>query len=346
MDTNIMAEPMQPMTDAILRLAHRYDEATDSFHFLDLDHQLHEKAAFLTDEYIPADWARQVEPRGQHSAMERPGTPLHFIFHSGFCCSTLMTRALHQPGIATSLSEPTILRDIVGYHGRSSDEDRYRNVLDTSLSLLARPFQPGEAVVAKPSCIVNGHAGDMLAMREDSRAIFLYAPVRVFLNSIARKAITGRLWARELFIGLQKANHMDLGFSDEQLFGQTDLQIAGLAWLIQNMRFAALIDQHGESRIRTIDSEAFLADPAKTLQAVGMHFDLAISSEQALAISKSATFSTHSKFGEEFDADSRREDRASGENVHADEIEKVAIWVETVAKAINAPMTMAGPLLS
>lgn len=341
-----MIEPMQSAPDVTLRLAYRYEEATDSFHFLDLTRQLHEKATFLTDEYITADVPRQVEQRGDYSAMEQPETPLHFIFHSGFCCSTLLARALHQPSVATSLSEPTLLRDMVGFQNRTDDQDQYRQVLNTSLSLLARPFEPGESVIAKPSCIVNGHAEDILKMRAASRAVFLYAPLRVFLNSIARKGITGRLWGRELFIGLQKANHMELSFSEEQLFGQTDLQIAGLAWLIQNMRFAALIDQFGESRIRTIESEAFLADPARTLQAVATLFELNLSAEDASAISESAIFKTHSKFGDDFDADSRREERTSAENAHADEIEKVAIWVETVAQTINAPMVMPAPLLS
>ena len=341
-----MVEPIESGSNTVLRLAHRYDEAADSFHFLDIDRELHEKATFLTDEYLPAELPRQIEPRRDHDGMQRPDTPLHYIFHSGFCCSTLMARALHQSGMATSLSEPTILRDMAGFESRSADKTLYREVLDTSLSLLAHPFSPGECVIAKPSCTVNGHAADLLAMRDTSRAIFLYAPLRVFLNSIARKAITGRLWARELFIVLQKSKHMDLGFSEEQLFGQTDLQIAGLAWLIQNMRFTSVLEQFGDGRIRTIDSEAFIANPAKTLHAVGKLFDLTLSEERAAEIGESAIFRTHSKFGEEFDAESRREERASAENAHADEIEKVAVWVETVAGTINAPMTMAAPLIS
>ncbi|QLC25497.1 hypothetical protein HFP57_11015 [Parasphingopyxis algicola] len=319
-------------------LAHRYDETIDGFHFVHLPRDSHADIAFLSDEYLPDTLERAILSRAQIAAALPEPAPLHFIFHSGFCCSTLLTRALNQRGLATGLSEPTVLRDLVGYAQRGAQRDKYAAVLNDALTLLARPFEPGEAVVVKPSCIVNGHARDMLAIRPGSRAIFLYAPVRVFLNSIARKGITGRLWGRELFMGLQDANRMELGFTEKQLFGQTDLQIAGLAWLIQNMRFTQLSKEFGETQIRSLDSETFIAHPAKALERIGQLFGLDLDQKQAEEIAAGPVFKTHSKFGEQFDANSRSDDRASGENAHADEIEKVAVWVETVAKGLDVEM--------
>lgn len=316
-------------------LAHRYDETVDSFHFVHLPREGHGDIAFLSDEYLPDTLERTTLSRAQVAEARIEPAPLHFIFHSGFCCSTLLTRALNQRGLATGLSEPTVLRDLVGYASRGARTERYVAVLNDALTLLARPFEPGEAVVVKPSCIVNGHARDILAIRPGSRAIFLYAPIRVFLNSIARKGITGRLWGRELFLGLQNAKRMELGFTEEQLFSQTDLQIAGLAWLIQNMRFAQLSEEFGETQIRALDSETFIARPAEALERIGELFSLALDRQSAEEIAAGPVFKTHSKFGEQFDSNRRSEERASGESAHADEIEKVAIWVETVARGLN-----------
>lgn len=325
-------------------LAHRYDEAKDSFRFVHLPREARGDATFLADEYLRPDLPTESVPRQALEDWEPGRAPIHFIFHSGFCCSTLLTRALELPGTATSLSEPTLLRDMVGFADRGAQENRYAAVLDRSLHLLARPFAPGEAVIVKPSCVVNRLAGTILARAPSSRAVFLHAPVRVFLNSIARKGITGRLWGRELFRALHATNRPDLGFSEEELFGQTDLQIAGLAWLVQNRMYQALLAEIGDARIRSLDSETFLARPADTLERVGNLFELDIDANRAREIAQGDVFHRHSKFGEKFDAAERKRERAAGESVHADEIDKVAQWVETVAQGLDIAMHPPGRL--
>jgi len=326
-------------------LAHRYDETSDSFRFVHLPREARKGVTFLTDEYLPSGLIPTVITRERIGDASIETAPLHFIFHSGFCCSTLLTQALNLPGIATDLSEPTILGDIVGYGQRGANTEKLAKILDQTLELLARPFEPGEAVVVKPSCTVNVYDQQILAMRPDSKALFLYAPIRVFLNSIARKGLTGRLWARELFLGLRRTKKTELGFTEDELFGQTDLQIAGLAWLTQNIYFETLLAEFGEERVRSIDSETFISFPAETLEQLGRLFALKMKPEQAAAIAASDVFHRHSKFGDEFDADKRKQERAVGENAHADEIEKVAIWVEMVAEGLGAAMQPAGRLI-
>ena len=333
-----------PLDDGAI-LLHRYDEAADSFHFVRLDREARREATFLSDEYLPDALAPIVVARTDIADAGAARAPLHYIFHSGFCCSTLLTRALDQPGMSSALSEPTVLRDMSGYRQRANDDDHVRIVLDQTLDLLARPFETGEAVVAKPSCTVNGLADTLLAMRADSHAVFLYAPLRLFLNSIARKGITGRLWGRELFITLQKTAHIDLGFDEEQLFGQTDLQIAGLAWLAQNRIYESLLANYGADRVASLDSETFLAHRVESLARIGRLFGLDMDTARAQAIANSAVFQRHSKFGDDFDASDRQEEQAAGESAHADEIEKVAIWVETVAEGLNIPIRPSGNIM-
>jgi hypothetical protein len=185
-----------------------------------------------------------------------------------------------------------------------------------------------------------------LDRRAQANAVFLYAPLRVFLGSIARKLLTGRLWARELFTRLQKGGLIDLSFTPEQLFGQTDLQIAALAWLAQSMAFNQLAEKLGPGRLAMLESEAFLAEPEDTLAAIGQHFRLTLTPGQITAIVQGPAFSEHSKFGTGFDADQRESERLSGEKLHADEIAKVAIWAEAVAKGLGVPMIPGPPLLS
>jgi hypothetical protein len=79
-------------------LAHRYDETTDQLHLLNAPREIHRSSTFLTDEYLPTDIEKRLVPRRETVNALGPDAPLHFIFHSGFCCSTMLTRALGTRG--------------------------------------------------------------------------------------------------------------------------------------------------------------------------------------------------------------------------------------------------------
>ena len=201
-----------------------------------------------------------------------PTAPVHFIFHSGFCCSTLLAACLDRPGLATAFSEPVILNDIVGWRRRGASPAAVGEVLGNALGLLARPFEGDQAAVVKPSNIVNGLAAAMLQMTPTANALVIHAPIEDFLVSIAKKGLDGRLWVRELFLSLRREGLVEpLGFNDEAFFGQTDLQIAAVAWLAQQTLFEQLIGSF-PGRVRSIDSRAFLEDPLAALRALTAHF--------------------------------------------------------------------------
>ena len=326
-------------------LAHRYDPGHDAFHLLRLDREGHRGVTFLSDEHLPADLPKLVIRRSELVAAAPTPAPIHFIFHSAYCCSTLLARAFDLPGIAMGLKEPMVLHDMVGWRWRGGDPARVGTVLDQSLRLLARPMGPGEAVVVKPSNIVNGLGDAMLRLRPTAGAVLLYAPLPGFLASIAKKGMWGRLWVRELFVGMTREGAAErLGFTAEQLLGQTDLQIAAAGWLAQQALFADLATRY-PARVRTLDGDTLLARPAEVLAALGQLFGLPLLQSEAEAIARGPAFTRHSKSGDRFDAADRAVEQVDATALHADEIEKVTIWAEKVAEATRIPKRLPAPLL-
>ena len=63
------------------------------------------------------------------------------------------------------------------------------------------------------------------------------------------------------------------------------------------------------------------------------------------AVVAGPAFTRHSKSGDAFGAEARVAEQQQAAAVHADEIEKVAVWAEAVAKATSVPMELPGPLL-
>ncbi|WHO39200.1 hypothetical protein PMI04_000945 [Sphingobium sp. AP49] len=324
-------------------LAHRYDERQDSFHLVEADRQTRAKATFLTDEHL-APGPPMVIQRTEALALAPAPSPVHFIFHSAYCCSTLLARALDLPGKATTLKEPVLLNDMVGWRHRGGDGKRIAMVMDQGLRLLARPFAAGESVIMKPSNVVNGLIPAMMAMRPDARALFLHAPLEQYLSSIARKGLWSRRWARELLVKQMRDGSIPFGFEQHDYLELTDLQAAAVGWLAQQALFARLLREYGPARARSLDSEALMQDPRRTMVALVAHFDLPLSNADMDAMLTGPAFATDSKTGDAFGAERRSQDRQTAMAVHGEEIGMVLRWAEEIAVRFQVPMQLPHPL--
>jgi hypothetical protein len=327
-------------------LAHRYDPEQDAVHLLPVSRELHRKAIFLLDEYFPADLEPMVVRRTDAIALAPTPAPLHFVFHSAYCCSTLIARAFDRPGWAMGLKEPVILNDIVGWRRRGGKGPDMATVLDSALTLLARPFSPHETIVLKPSNAVNGLAPAMLTLRPNARALLLHAPLRTYLSSIAKKGMDGRLWARTLLLGLIDDKLVDLGFSPREYLGQTDLQIAAIGWLAQHALFGKLVEQFGLDRVRTLDSASLTNNPSEAMTQLSKLFGLPLDDALLEEIIDGPAFTRHSKLDTSFGAGDRAQEHRFAAATHADEIEKVACWAEVVASTFEIEIDLPAPLMT
>lgn len=325
-------------------LAHRYDPEHDAIHLLHADRALRSSAPFLTDEHLASGGEPVVARRADALARAPDASPIHFIYHSAYCCSTLLANAYDEAGIAASLKEPTILNDVVGWRHRGGPPAKVGEVLDSALRLLARPFEAGEVTVVKPSNVVNALAPAMLSFRPQANAVLLYAPLRLFLGSIAGKGLWGRLWVRDLLTKQLKDGLLEgLGFEPEDYLLLSDLQVAAVGWLAQHRLFAQLVERF-PGRVGTLDSEVLLAEPVGTLERID-HL-LGVERDAALRHATVArVFGRHAKFGGAFDREGRAADQRSAAEVHGDEIDKVAVWAQTLAAGANVTFELPAPLI-
>lgn len=324
-------------------LAHRYAPSTDAVHFRRVSRDERRRAAFLTDESLGGAGEERPVPRTEARRLAPPGVRLNFIFHSAYCCSTLLANAYDRPGRAFSLKEPVILNDLTGWRHQGAPPARVGEVMADALGLLARPWNAGELGVIKPSNVVNGLAPAMVAAREEGAALLLHAPLRVYLGSIASKGLWGRLWVRDLAAKQLKEGLAVAGFTPADYFGQSDLQVAALGWLAQHALFARIAASWPD-RVRTLDSEQLLADPATALERLDALFGVSSTAADRAEIVASI-FSRNAKSGEAFTSADRSANQRSAEELHGDEIDKVHQWALTVAQGAGIPLDLPRPLL-
>lgn len=325
-------------------LAHRYVESGDAFRFARVPRADHAGAAFLTDDYIGSHPVGGDVPAADCLALPDNGT-LHFLFHSAFCGSTLLTRALDRPGAAMGLSEPVVLNDVVGFRRRGGDPRAVARIADAATRLLGRAFGSGEAVVVKPSNVINPLAALLMALRPQARALFLFAPLDTFLTSVANKGLHCRIWARELLQGyLRDGALQGLGFEPDALFLLSDLQAAALGWLAQQRLMHDLAQRNGE-RLASLDADLMLARPEEAIAAVAGHYGLALGSDAIAEIVAGRAFSRHSKSGDSYSAASRAARYAEVRAAHGEEIGMVTSWIGAVAEAAGVSLAAPNPLL-
>ena len=314
-------------------LPHTYDYNGGQLTFVNVPRPARAGLTFLTDECYLDHYPKQAFPDGDvTAALDRSqGAPLHFIFHTSFCCSTLLAKALELPGRTLSLKEPNVLLHLANRLIRSDDEGNNRR-LDVILRLLQRPYAAGETVIVKPTNFANRLLLPALARERQSRAVLLYSDLPTLLRSLANKGIQGRIFGRQLYRHVVGWTDLPFDYRPEETFDQTDLQIAGLAWLMQIHHFGLAARQLGPDRVMLLDSADFMKDLAGTLDRVGRFFGLELDAATADAITAGPVFSQHSKLSvTDYSIGSRERDQSAAVAAHGEEIDIVAKWIAAVA---------------
>ena len=263
-----------------------------------------------------------------------------FIYHSAFCGSTLLARALDARGAVLCLKEPNVLLDLVNARRVSpafQTGDRFELTAGTILSLLSRPHAEGERVVIKPTNTASPLAAFTNA--RGMKAIFLYGALRDFLISLLKKGEPARAFIRQQYnifaldgTGLSK-------IAPRQAMSFTDLQVAALVWRHQLEEFSRLLK--AASGAASLDFAALAANPDAVLRAVASHLSLPLNDRHIGGATAGAVFRTHSKFaGEQYDASKRRSENDAIASRYETELKIIEDWV----RPINLGVDMSTPL--
>ena len=263
---------------------------------------------------------------------------MHFILHPGLAGSTLLARALYQPGTVLTLKEPPIHTDVIAYGLSGATKPQVAKLSDDTTRLLARSNAVGASIVIKMNSIGNSLIAAIARQRTSSRILCLQVPLEQFLVSLVSKGTEGRLGGRKLFTGMRNAGlTASILSTDEQPY--SDLQLAAGAWLaIQRLMHEAAAE-FGSRRVRSIVSEQLFNKPRESLQAVASHFNLELDVQSRLA---SGVFDRHSKTGLPVDGIERQQQHAAVLAAHGQEIAQTIDWAHRISDLAQITWDVAG----
>ena len=316
---------------AVLKPANRQVIAEGLF----LDHRWSQDA---TTAKIPLGALRD------YAGEDRPA----MIWHTAFCCSTLIADLLDTPGVCLALKEPGVLLDLAAARraGAPAADDRLSKAV---LTRLARSPTTKEQVVIKPS---NG-ANSLLSIDTGGQALMLYSTCRDFVVSVVAglPAHNGgedrKRFARTLMLDRATSERPNIPWRPFELCVMTDLQIAALLWHVQVMEFRAVARQRGPARVRSLDCADFLADPQRALAALDDFLGLKLGPARINTAVGGEKLSRHAKTPEAaFSARRRAESMAAAAEAIGPVLDAVVNWSYQVCPATPPGDPIGAPLLA
>jgi hypothetical protein len=253
----------------------------------------------------------------------RAPQPTSWIFHMAHVGSTLLARALDDPGASLVVREPLALRQLYG----QSDERRLAIVT----AMLGKRYRADAPTLVKANVPVNFLLPKLAAVEPDARAILLYLPLRDYLLAVLR-GDSHRDWLRKVTSFLS----VDLG----DLSAVSDAERAAALWLAQVDAFTVALAALPNAR--ALNAERFYGQPGAVLNAVAKHLAVPITPAAVAATVSGPLFSTHAKNPAlDFDNQARMERRHELERTMADELQAAERWIAGRADAPDAALSAA-----
>lgn len=181
-----------------------------------------------------------------------------FIFHTSFCCSTLLARLFDLDGTSIAYKEPLVLR-------RLSDAKLCGNLeqslVSTAAKLLFRQLPDTGSVIIKPTHVALNIADDLLASQPGTKAIIITSTLDKFLLSNIKKTKLSQEKVPELVERFMSASSLPSRLPTAAFEPPDLLCGVTLQWYAQKQILNDLCGGGFSDRYKIIHEDELLQDP-------------------------------------------------------------------------------------
>lgn len=324
------------------------DPPHDRFHFARVSQQTYRDSAFLDHRITP----RPSEMRSLTAeqlclqSASASNSPAAWIFHTAFCCSTLLAFCLDQPQHTLVLREPAVASSLAQWlreHGEGSWDGGARHVM----ALLSRPYAQ-QQVLIKPSNYANALLGGVLSGRWLDPATAGQAPRCLMMSSNLTNLVVSVLKksteAARLLPGFLQSLMADSDYADRlnlPALDRLDLaQQAVLFWHCQRYHFQQVMHGQPSGNYQALTMEAFLASPEETLHSVDTFLQLGLGPERIHQTVAAGAFGRHSKAGGSYSPQRQRAEALQVSSKFGAEITAARQWARPFLRELPVePLT-------
>ena len=309
------------------------DGAPDRFVFVPMTREKYRNASFhnkrdlkSTSILFPVALDQLTRRRARTDNPHRKA--VHYVFHTAFCGSTLLSRYLDIPGCFFVYREPSTLTQLSLFkHGRlpSWNVLHWPRVLELSIAFLSRTELPEETAIVKLGDGCNNLIDELLGQRAESRGLILYSDLETFLISTL-KSPSRRKWVRNR-IKWSGANELP-EMRPINPAGLSDSAASAYVWLAQILTCRRAIERNPE-QMCSLNCRQLFDSPGDTLQSIFSLFGKPYREELIAGVISSES-KKHGKTRQEFDVEQRENVRRNVERECSAEIEAGLAWFDSL----------------
>ncbi len=259
--------------------------------------------------------------------------PANFIFHTGHCGSTLISRLLDEVPSVLGLREPLALRTLaVGHNVRETlPGGAYEDTFSLTYQLLSRRFSPEQQVIIKATSMCNNLGSLLLSKNSANRGLLLFVTLEIYLTNMLDKKETPDIegFFKHRLAGLEKrVPELEINFAE-----MTKPEKIAFSWLAEAAELADLAGGREKQQVLLMDFDQFLKEREIHLELIFNHFNLPGEEEALARMQASPVFNDYAKQpGFAFNAENRvailKESRAANKEA----IDKGIAFVEGLMK--------------
>jgi len=294
------------------------------FGMLPLSEELIERESFL-DVRLDAPLADAIQiPAASVPTSGLRTARIGWLFHTSFCGSTLLARALHLEPYTVALREPMVLRRLSDARKSSWSVD---GLLEASVAMLGRPWHEGGAVLIKPTHVAMNVAGKLLKAAASSRGIILTSSVDEFLISNLKKTPESQAKIPVLADRALRETTFRTRLKPAALQPPDLICAAGLQWAAQRELMEDIV-QAWPRRVRALDMSTLMADVAACVWQCAEWLQLTIPREALAAHTALVAAHNAKALGVAYGPEARASEAAQVGAKHRDELAHARAWLD------------------
>ncbi len=268
------------------------DVNSGCFYFLETSLSELRKSTFLDNRFFQefTDF-KKLDAEDIPVEFHTPINPFGYLFHTSFCCSTLLARLLDFPDKSLVLKEPFVLRRLsdARYAGN------YKNKLtEIALGLLSRSPENEPAILLKPTHVALNIADEVMSASPNSRAILITSTLNDFLISNIKKPDSTKQKVPELVERFMSASNLPNHLPPEAFEPPDFLCGVALQWHAQKKIINDLQNSIHGHNINLVNESDLLKSPEQTLTQCLQWLQWSMS-EKEISKQIKVTMSHHSK---------------------------------------------------
>jgi hypothetical protein len=196
--------------------------------------------------------------------------PATYMFHTAFCGSTMLSRALHSAPEVMALKEPFVLMEL-SKASMILKSQELAPFLQNTLAELTQPWTEQGHVIIKPTNSCNRIVTDICRQSAGDRFVFMYSTLEEFLISCLKKLPHAQTQLNQMARHLLPGSALEKACGIPRNIDFNIIEACVLAWHVSLEYFSQAIEMLPEDSWMIVKYRDLKREPIAVVRAVGQH---------------------------------------------------------------------------